>query len=164
MPSLRTHTPTDSDCADAILACAKHPALKHLRLAVTKRYMDPSEFPVGFQDHTNLTQNSPLLVAVAELDLQAGLRFVTVAPTFIVVDTIGLTRARSPRHQTVDTLLADLVALQLAKGTIGYAAVPITVTQHLSPEDAKDAILAADFQDFHTNADADDVKRRMGGV
>jgi hypothetical protein len=161
---IRTTTATTAQCADAILAYAKHPALKHLRLAATKRYVDVSEFPPNYTSGA-LLQNSPLLLAVADLDLGLPYTGAIANATSIsaVIDYPGMTRQRSHRASEVDTLLADLLALQLPQGKIAYAVQPVCVTEQLAAADARTTILAADFQDFQTLADATDLKRRLGG-
>lgn len=135
-----------------------------MRLAATKRYVDVSELPPNYTKQT-LLQNSPLLLVVADLhlDLPHTEAIANATSIAVVIDYPGMSRQRSNRATEVDTLLADLLALQLPQGKIAYAVQPVNLTEQLSPPDARTTILAADFQDFQTPADAADLKRRLGG-
>ncbi|AQH06231.1 hypothetical protein A9R05_45425 (plasmid) [Burkholderia sp. KK1] len=159
----RAATHTTAQCASAVLAYARHPCLKHLRLAFTDRYVDPSEFPAGFSNAT-LIQNCPLLIAVADLDVD--LPFANAdqvgPPLAVVIDYPGMTMRRPPRSQEVIQLLDDLLALQLPQGKLAYTVQPVEVTEHLSPGAARQTILAADYMDFQTPGSALDLKRRLG--
>ncbi|ASW03746.1 MULTISPECIES: hypothetical protein [Burkholderiaceae] len=159
----RATTQTTTQCATAIRAYAAHPQLKHLRLAFTERYVHPSDFPAGFTNGS-LIQNCPLLIAVADLDID--LPFADAeqvrCPVAMVIDSPGMTMRRSPRDQEVAQLLDDVLALKLPHGRVAYAVQSVSVTEHLTPAAARQTILAADYMDFQTSPDASDLKRRLG--
>lgn len=157
MTFIRATTFTTGQVADAILSYAKYPQLKHLRLALTERYVDPSELPPGITNHS-LIHNSPLLIAVAVIDQP----YVTNNTMAVVIDSPGLTMRRNPRDQEVIQLTSDLLALGLPSGKLGYGVQPVSATEHLTPDAAAQAILAADYHDFLTAQHGTDLQRRMG--
>lgn len=157
MTIVRVNTVTTSHVTDAILIYAKSPQLKHLRLAITKRYVDPSELPDGCTDNT-LIQNSPVLLAIAVIDLS----YTETNTIAVVIDSPGLTMRCSPRDGEVIQLLSDLLALKLPQGRLGCAIQPIDATQHLSAPRAAQTILAADYGDFQTLNGGKELQRRMG--
>jgi len=154
MTVIRAITINTGTVAQAILTYAKLPGLKELRLAVTRAYRDIAETPTG--NAMNLVHNSPILLAVAVLDLP----YTVDRSISVVIDAPDLSMQRGARNSEVEQLTHDLLSLNLATGKLTYAVVPIDATDHLPVDQAEQAILAADYSNF-LSTDAAELHRRM---
>jgi len=155
MYSVRANTASPDQIAAAILSYATNPHLKHLRIAVTRTYLDAKELPAG--STFNLLENSPILQAVALVELP----FTDVGVLAVVIDSPGMTMKRSPRDAEVKKFVADLLTLRLAQDKLGLAVQPVDATGHLPVDKALQVILAADYDSLSTAEHEADLFRRM---
>jgi hypothetical protein len=150
----RATTTATNDTAKAILAYAKSPHLKALHLAVTKVYRYEEELKGA---DNNLLQNSPILQAVAVVELP----YLVGETVTVVIDSSELSAQRSPRASELKSLLGDLLALGLAPGKLTYGLTPVVATNHLPVEQAEQAILRTDYAQLVTPDDEADLLQRM---
>ena len=150
----RAITTATNDTASAILVYAKSPHLKGLRLAVTKAYRYEQEL-LGADN--NLLQNSPILQAVAVIELP----YIAGETVAVVIDSCELSAQRPPRASELKKLIGDLLALGLAPGKLAYSLTPVVATNQLAVEEAEQAILRTDHAQLATAADEADLLQRM---
>ncbi|VVD30912.1 hypothetical protein [Paraburkholderia dioscoreae] len=150
----RAVTTSTNDTVAAILAYAKSPHLKELRLAVTQAYRYEVELKGA---DNNLLQNSPILQAVAVL----ALPYVPGENVTVVIDSSEISAQRSARASELKGLLGALLALNLAPGKLTYSLTPVVATNHLAVAEAEQAILGTDYAQLATAADEDDLLQRM---
>jgi hypothetical protein len=150
--SLRTDAQSTTSFVATAIAYAKLPAVREIRLCISKKYVEGATLPS--QDHT-LTHNSPLLFILAEMALPGVSK-----KLYVVHDYPGLTIQREPREVEVRALISKL--LEIAPGKVVYGTQPVDATSHMPVETAAGVLMSSDYVEL-TAVTMNDLFRRMKG-
>lgn len=150
---VRTTTAGNAACADVLRQYSQMAGtVEVIRLAITKRYIDPSELPSA--NHKWL-HNTPLLLAAVVLNLPG-----VDQQLVVVVDYPGLTMQRDVRETEARDLVNYLATKSLVP--VNYGVQPIAPTEDEPADRAATMLLACDFTALTAESSADLLRRLKG--